>query len=71
MTLCRSRRCCGPTGRDYRRARSCAASKIPLPADLYRPERTNSRGIEFGERAALNKLLAEIAASKPDMDEVG
>ncbi|WNV11262.1 bifunctional proline dehydrogenase/L-glutamate gamma-semialdehyde dehydrogenase PutA [Tardiphaga sp. 709] len=45
-------------------------AKIPLPADLYRPERTNSRGIEFGERAALNKLLAEIAASKPDVDKV-
>ena len=44
--------------------------KIPLPADLYRPERTNSHGIEFGERAALDELLAEIAASKPDMDEV-
>ncbi|MGM4896390.1 bifunctional proline dehydrogenase/L-glutamate gamma-semialdehyde dehydrogenase PutA [Tardiphaga sp. 839_C3_N1_4] len=44
--------------------------KIPLPADLYRPERTNSHGIEFGERAALNKLLVEIAASKPDMDKV-
>ncbi len=42
----------------------------PLPGDLYRPERTNSHGIEFGERAALNKLLAEIAASKPDMDKV-
>lgn len=45
-------------------------AKIPLPADLYRPERTNSRGIEFGEHAALNKLLAEIATSKPDMDKV-
>ncbi|MGM4929130.1 bifunctional proline dehydrogenase/L-glutamate gamma-semialdehyde dehydrogenase PutA [Tardiphaga sp. 619_E2_N8_5] len=44
--------------------------KIPLPADLYRPERTNSHGIEFGERAPLDELLAEIAASKPDMDEV-
>lgn len=45
-------------------------AKIPLPADLYRPERANSHGIEFGERAALNKLLAEIAASKSDMDKV-
>ena len=26
---------------------------IPLPRDLYRPQRTNSRGLEFGERAAL------------------
>jgi len=34
---------------------------IPLPRDLYRPRR-NSRGIEFGERSALNGLLAAIAA---------
>ncbi|TAI60769.1 bifunctional proline dehydrogenase/L-glutamate gamma-semialdehyde dehydrogenase PutA [Bradyrhizobium sp. Leo170] len=33
---------------------------IPLPQDLYRPERQNSRGIEFGERAALNRLLSAI-----------
>ena len=36
--------------------------KIPLPRDLYQPQRRNSRGIEFGERAALNKLLAAMAA---------
>jgi RHH-type proline utilization regulon transcriptional repressor/proline dehydrogenase/delta 1-pyrroline-5-carboxylate dehydrogenase len=35
---------------------------IPLPRDLLLPQRINSRGIEFGERAALNKLLAAIAA---------
>ena len=29
---------------------------IPLPRDLYQPQRQNSRGIEFGERAALNEL---------------
>src|SRR3978361_1785284 len=31
---------------------------IPLPRDLYRPQRTNSRGLEFGERAALDQLTA-------------
>ncbi len=36
--------------------------KIPLPRDLYQPQRQNSRGIEFGERAALTGLLASIAA---------
>ncbi|SHG13460.1 bifunctional proline dehydrogenase/L-glutamate gamma-semialdehyde dehydrogenase PutA [Bradyrhizobium erythrophlei] len=36
--------------------------KIPLPRDLYQPQRRNSRGIEFGERAALTGLLAAIAA---------
>ena len=35
---------------------------IPLPRDLYRPQRQNSRGIEFGERAALEKLTSAIAA---------
>jgi RHH-type proline utilization regulon transcriptional repressor/proline dehydrogenase/delta 1-pyrroline-5-carboxylate dehydrogenase len=35
---------------------------IPLPRDLYLPQRQNSRGIEFGERAALNKLVSAIAA---------
>ncbi|MDB5568001.1 MAG: bifunctional proline dehydrogenase/L-glutamate gamma-semialdehyde dehydrogenase [Tardiphaga sp.] len=44
-------------------AKSARHSKIPLPRDLYRPERINSRGIEFGDRAALDRLLADIAAS--------
>ena len=35
---------------------------IPLPRDLYRPQRTNSRGLEFGERAALDQLIAAVAA---------
>lgn len=35
---------------------------IPLPRDLYRPQRTNSRGLEFGERAALDHLVATVAA---------
>ncbi len=36
---------------------------IPLPRDLYRPQRINSRGLEFGDRAALQALLDDIAAS--------
>jgi len=35
---------------------------IPLPADLYLPGRKNSRGVEFGNRAAVEQLLAAIAA---------
>ena len=35
---------------------------IPLPRDLLLPQRKNSHGIEFGERAALAALLAAIAA---------
>jgi len=34
---------------------------IPPPRDLLLPQRKNSRGIEFGERAALSALLSEIA----------
>ena len=33
---------------------------IPLPRDLYRPERRGSAGIEFGERASLDALVAEV-----------
>ncbi|MFY9894982.1 MAG: bifunctional proline dehydrogenase/L-glutamate gamma-semialdehyde dehydrogenase PutA [Xanthobacteraceae bacterium] len=36
--------------------------KIPLPRDLYQPQRRNSDGIEFGERKSLDALLAEIRA---------
>jgi len=35
---------------------------IRAPRDLYQPQRKNSRGVEFGERAALNELLTAIEA---------
>jgi RHH-type proline utilization regulon transcriptional repressor/proline dehydrogenase/delta 1-pyrroline-5-carboxylate dehydrogenase len=35
-------------------------SHIPLPRDLFAPLRRNSAGVEFGDRAALDALLAEI-----------
>ena len=35
---------------------------IPLPCDLYRPQRINSGGIEFGERVALSKLVSDTAS---------
>src|SRR5260221_2680621 len=38
---------------------------IRLPRDLYQPQRKNSRGIEFGERAALDGLLSAVAADTP------
>ncbi len=40
-----------------------AHPNIPLPRDLYGPNRKNSRGIEFGERASLAQLVAEIVAA--------
>ena len=36
---------------------------IPLPRDLFAPVRRNSAGVEFGDRAALDALLAEIGAA--------
>jgi RHH-type transcriptional regulator, proline utilization regulon repressor / proline dehydrogenase / delta 1-pyrroline-5-carboxylate dehydrogenase len=38
-------------------------ANIPLPREML-PQRINSGGIEFGERAALTKLLAAVAAAK-------
>lgn len=45
-------------------------AKIPLPGDLFAPERHNSGGIEFGERAALDRLLAEVKARTTDLKPV-
>jgi RHH-type transcriptional regulator, proline utilization regulon repressor / proline dehydrogenase / delta 1-pyrroline-5-carboxylate dehydrogenase len=39
--------------------------KIPLPCDLYQPERRNSAGVEFGERKSLDALLESIRANRP------
>jgi len=36
---------------------------IPLPRDLYQPLRQNSAGIEFGDRAGLDALVAEVRAA--------
>jgi RHH-type proline utilization regulon transcriptional repressor/proline dehydrogenase/delta 1-pyrroline-5-carboxylate dehydrogenase len=44
------------------RAENAAHPNIPLPRDLYEPQRKNSRGIEFGERAALSQLVSAISA---------
>jgi RHH-type proline utilization regulon transcriptional repressor/proline dehydrogenase/delta 1-pyrroline-5-carboxylate dehydrogenase len=35
-------------------------AKVPLPRDLYGPDRANSRGVELGHRASLEALLAEV-----------
>jgi RHH-type transcriptional regulator, proline utilization regulon repressor / proline dehydrogenase / delta 1-pyrroline-5-carboxylate dehydrogenase len=40
-------------------ARDARNPKIPLPRDLYQPDRRNSAGVEFGDRASLDALLAE------------
>jgi RHH-type transcriptional regulator, proline utilization regulon repressor / proline dehydrogenase / delta 1-pyrroline-5-carboxylate dehydrogenase len=43
-------------------AENARHKNIPLPRDLFSPQRRNSGGIEFGARAALNRLVAAIAA---------
>jgi RHH-type proline utilization regulon transcriptional repressor/proline dehydrogenase/delta 1-pyrroline-5-carboxylate dehydrogenase len=43
---------------------------IRLPRDLFQPQRTNSKGIEFGERAALNDLVSAVAASNSNLGGV-
>lgn len=40
--------------------------KIPLPKDLYAPDRRNSRGLNMADMKVLNKLAADMAES---MDE--
>ena len=42
--------------------RDARNQKIPLPRDLYQPERRNSAGVEFGERKSLDALLDEARA---------
>jgi RHH-type proline utilization regulon transcriptional repressor/proline dehydrogenase/delta 1-pyrroline-5-carboxylate dehydrogenase len=37
-------------------------SKIPLPRDIYEPERQAAAGVEFGERASLDALRDEVRA---------
>src|SRR5882757_7521540 len=39
--------------------------RIPLPYDLYGPSRGNSSGVEFGDRASLEDLLAEVRGAVP------
>jgi RHH-type transcriptional regulator, proline utilization regulon repressor / proline dehydrogenase / delta 1-pyrroline-5-carboxylate dehydrogenase len=48
-------------------ARHARHRNIPLPRDLYTPQRKNSRGVELGDRASLDALLAEVRdAPMPD-----
>jgi RHH-type proline utilization regulon transcriptional repressor/proline dehydrogenase/delta 1-pyrroline-5-carboxylate dehydrogenase len=39
-------------------------ARVPLPRDLFAPERVNSMGVEFGDRAALQRLTAEVDAAR-------
>ncbi len=43
-------------------------SHIPMPRDLFGAARRNSMGVEFGDRAALDALLAEVCAAPKTTD---
>ncbi len=43
--------------------------KIPVPRDLYEPDRRNSAGVEFGDRASLDALLAEVRSGRSEYAE--
>ena len=43
-------------------------SHIPMPRDLFAPARKNSSGVEFGDSAALDALLAEIHGAPKNVD---
>src|SRR5262249_53425110 len=48
-------------------ARHARNARIPLPRHLHGRERRNSSGVEFGDRASLDALLAEVRnANRPD-----
>ena len=50
--------------------RASPARRIPLPSDLYRPLRANSRGLDFGDPAAL-AALADALSAQPLSAEAG
>ncbi|MFK4502259.1 RHH-type proline utilization regulon transcriptional repressor/proline dehydrogenase/delta 1-pyrroline-5-carboxylate dehydrogenase [Bradyrhizobium japonicum] len=52
------------------RPQVAAHPKIPLPGDLFAPERRNSRGVEFGARAALDPLLADVKAEAAGLKSI-
>ncbi|MCA3562979.1 MAG: bifunctional proline dehydrogenase/L-glutamate gamma-semialdehyde dehydrogenase PutA [Methylocystis sp.] len=47
------------------RAEAARHPKLPLPADIYAPERQNSMGVELGHEPSLKGLLKEMAVSVP------
>ncbi|WP_439396537.1 bifunctional proline dehydrogenase/L-glutamate gamma-semialdehyde dehydrogenase PutA [Bradyrhizobium sp. PMVTL-01] len=52
------------------RPQAAAHPRIPLPGDLFAPERRNSRGVEFGARAALDQLLTDVKAEAADLKPI-
>ncbi|MDA9389165.1 integrase [Bradyrhizobium sp. CCBAU 45394] len=52
------------------RPQAAAHPRIPLPCDLFAPERRNSRGVEFGARTALDQLLTDVKAETADLKPI-
>jgi len=46
-------------------ARDARHRRIPLPRDLYSPERINSAGVEFGDRETLTDLISAVHLAMP------
>jgi RHH-type proline utilization regulon transcriptional repressor/proline dehydrogenase/delta 1-pyrroline-5-carboxylate dehydrogenase len=51
-------------------AKNARHQGIPLPRDLFEPQRANSHGVEFGERAALTALVTAVAAENVTADGI-
>jgi RHH-type proline utilization regulon transcriptional repressor/proline dehydrogenase/delta 1-pyrroline-5-carboxylate dehydrogenase len=51
--------------------RNTPKRRIPLPIDLYRPARVNSRGFDMGDPASLEGLAAELGATALPVVAVG
>jgi RHH-type proline utilization regulon transcriptional repressor/proline dehydrogenase/delta 1-pyrroline-5-carboxylate dehydrogenase len=51
--------------------RAAPPRRIPLPVDLYRPERANSRGFDFGDPGALEQLARSLNAIALPVPDVG
>ncbi len=52
-------------------ARQARNRKIPLPRDLYQPERRGSAGVEFGDRGSLDALLREVRDGESGLQDGG
>ena len=51
-------------------AQQARNGKIPLPRDLYQPERSGSAGVEFGDRAGLDALLRDVQEGEKPLQTV-
>ena len=68
IRACRSRTSCAGRKAVIAGAHAARNSKIPLPRDIYLPERRAAAGVEFGDRASLDALLDEVRAGARSSD---